>query len=463
MSLQHLGSALRSFIATPSRSYPLGWVALPLLLLPLLSVAASPAGADDWPQWLGPRRDSRWRETGILKSIPAEGLRVKWRAPVSGGYAGPAVAGQRVFVMDYVTTGDQTPNPDQRSRLEGTERLLCLRADTGQQLWKYEYDCPYEISFPAGPRATPTVDGEHVYTLGAEGNLHCLDVASGAVVWSRDFKRDYGAKTPVWGFCGHPLVDGDKLICVVGGADSLVVAFDRRTGQEVWRSLNDEQTGYSAPVIIEAGGRRQLLIWHGAALSSLDPETGQAFWSQPLDPNYGMSIVTPRWSDNMLFVGGIVNKSMMLRLDSQRPAAEVLWYGSKDVGIDPVHSTPLAEDGILYGVTREGQLSAVQMSDGHVLWSNYDLMPERRRVHSGTVFMVKNEDRFFLMNDSGELIAARLSKQGYEELGRAKILETTTDAMGRSVVWSHPAFAHGCVFARNDKEIVCVLLASADY
>ncbi len=281
--------------------------------------------ADDWPQWLGPQRDSQWREDGIVSKFPEGGLTVKWRVPISGGYAGPAVAGHRVYVMDYVTSGDQTPNPDQRNQLTGTERVLCFGADSGQLIWKHEYACPYEISYPAGPRATPTVDGQRVYTLGAEGDLCCLDAERGTLVWSRSFKRDFQAKTPIWGFCGHPLVDGDKLICIVGGPDCLVVALEKETGRELWRSLDAEQPGYSAPTIIEAGGRRQLLIWHPAALASLDPETGEPFWSEALDPNYGMSIVTPRVSGNLLFVGGIVNKSMMIQLDPNQP---------RDAGVD---------------------------------------------------------------------------------------------------------------------------------
>jgi outer membrane protein assembly factor BamB len=347
--------------------------------------------------------------------------------------------------------------------LQGNERVLCLQADSGELLWKHEYDCPYDISYPAGPRATPTVHDQLVYTLGAEGKLHCLNAKTGDVNWSRDFKQDFGAKTPIWGFSGHPLVDGDRLICMVGGPGSLVVAFDRKTGKELWRSLDGEQIGYSAPTLIEHGGKRQLIVWHATALSSLDPETGAPFWSEPLDPNYGMSIATPRLSGDLLFVGGIVNKSMMLQLDQQHPKAKVLWQGNDETGIDPVFSTPYAEHNYLYGVTREGKLSAMQMDNGQVLWSNFDLMPDRRRAQSGTVFLVKNHDCFFLMTDSGELVVAQLSPQGYTELGRTKILEPTGFAMGRNVVWSHPAFANRCVYARNDKEIVCISLAADDY
>src|SRR5919204_3817134 len=222
-----------------------------VLLFPL------PALADDWPQWLGPQRDAVWRETGILDKFPEGGPKALWRTPVKVGYAGPAVAGGKVYLMDFETDKAIPKDSFNRGELPGNERVLCLDAATGKPVWEHKYPARYTISYPNGPRCTPTVQGGKVYTLGAEGNLHCLDAASGAVAWSKDFKKDYGAKTPMWGFCGHPLVDGQKLVCIVGGEGSLAVAFDKDTGKEIWRSLSAKETGYSVPTLIEAGGKRQ--------------------------------------------------------------------------------------------------------------------------------------------------------------------------------------------------------------
>ena len=427
-----------------------------------LAIQIQPVAADDWPQWQGPQRDSVWRESGILKKFPEGGPVVKWRVPISGGYSGPAVVKDRVFVMDYVTTGDQTPDPNNRNVLEGTERVLCFDRETGELLWKHEYDCPYEISYPAGPRCTPTVDSNLVYTLGAEGDLRCLDVENGNLIWDVNFKRDFNAKTPLWGFSGHPLIDGNKIICVAGGPEAVAIALDKRTGKLIWQALSAQQPGYAPPTIIEAGGTRQLLIWHSESLNSLNPETGDVYWSEPLDPNYGMSIITPRLDDNLLFVGAIVNKSMVLKMDSQRPTASVEWYGQKDKGIDPVNASPIAEEGFLYGVDRQGQLSCVKMINGEIMWRTFELMPEQRRAQSGTVFLVKHEDRFFLFTDSGDLVIARLSPSNFKFLDRAQILPPTGDAFGRSVLWSHPAFSNRCMFARNDKELICISLEAGE-
>ena len=144
--------------------------------------------ADDWPQWLGPQRDGVWREAGIIEKFPADGPRVRWRTSVGPGYTGPAIAQGRVFVMDrQLAPGANNPvNPFAQTTIAGTERVLCLDEANGKVRWKHGYECPYTVSYPAGPRATPTVHEGKVYTLGAEGNLFCLEAASGKVLWPRN-------------------------------------------------------------------------------------------------------------------------------------------------------------------------------------------------------------------------------------------------------------------------------------
>jgi hypothetical protein len=426
-----------------------------------LSLAAAAARADDWPQWLGPQRDGVWRETGLLDNFPEGGPKVLWRVPIRGGYAGPAVASERVYVTDFVPDADlpKRNNAMGRSKINGKERVLCLDARDGKQLWTHQYDCPYAISYPAGPRCTPTVAGGKVYTLGAMGNLLCLDAAKGTLLWSKDFQKDYRAKVPMWGFAGHPLVEGDKLICLVGGKDSVAVAFDKDTGKEKWKALSASEPGYSAPMLIEAGGKRQLVIWDADAIHGLDPDTGQVYWTEPLKPSFGMSIATPRRAGDYLFAGGMGGKALLLRLAADKPAVAEVWRGQRDTALYPSNSTPAADGGTLYGCdSMEGDLRAVDLKSGKRLWKTFAPVAGERKTH-GTAFLVRNGDRYFLFNEKGELIVARLSPKGYEEVSRAKLLKPTGEAFGRDVVWSHPAFAGRCVFARNDKEIVCASLA----
>src|SRR5687768_8864950 len=152
----------------------------------LLLTAAQFSHADDWPQWMGPKRDNVWRETGLLEKFPEGGARIVWRNPIAGGYAGPAVAGGKLYVTDYVTEDNVKVENFDRNTFTGNERVLCLNADTGKEVWKYEYPVKYTISYPAGPRCTPVVDEGKVYTLGAEGNLICFDAATGDIVWQKD-------------------------------------------------------------------------------------------------------------------------------------------------------------------------------------------------------------------------------------------------------------------------------------
>src|SRR5438477_849876 len=421
--------------------------------------------ADDWPQWLGPQRDGVWRETGILQTFPTSGLKFRWRTPIGGGYSGPAVANGRVYVMDrQLTRGATNPaNAFARGEIPGTERLLCLNELDGKIIWKHEYDCPYTVSYPAGPRATPTINDGKVYALGAEGNLVCLDAIKGAVLWSRDFKKDFAINTPMWGFAGHPLVDGKKFICLAGGDGSVAVAFDKDSGKELWRALSAKEPGYAPPMIYEFAGKRQLIIWHPEALNSLDPETGKLFWTHAHRPpiRSGMTIPTPRKVGDLLFLTSFYNGSLCLRVDSDKPT--VLWQSTKiserdTDGLHTVMATPLIENGDVYGPCSYGQFRCLKLETGDRLWET--VAPTSGKSERwGNCFVVKNSRLAFLFSEKGDLIIAKLTPEKYEELSRVHLIDPVNGDPGRPVVWSHPAFANRCAYARNDKEIVCASLA----
>jgi outer membrane protein assembly factor BamB len=431
-------------------------------------IAAQPA--DDWPQWLGPQRDGVWRETGILETFPKDGPKIAWRTPIGGGYAGPAVAGDRVFVTDRVLAeGAMNPADSfSRAKVEGKERVLCLDAKSGKIVWTHEYDCTYKISYPAGPRTTPLVSGGKVYTLGAMGDLLCLDADKGKVLWSKNFPKDYKAPIPMWGCAAHPLLDGNRLICLVGGEDSAVVAFDKDSGKELWRSLSVSEIGYCPPTLIEVGGKRQLIIWTPDAVHSLEPETGKPFWEQSFKIGAHMTIPTPRLDGNSLFLTAFYSGAMMLKLDKDKPEASVVWKskstGEKPGQTDALHcvmSTPFIKDGYIYGVCSYGELRCLKADTGERVWMSLKATGDKEKPEErwANAFLIPQGDRVFLFNEKGDLIIARLTPKGYEEISRAHILEPTGLGAGRPVVWSHPAFAHKCMFARNDKEIVCVSLA----
>jgi outer membrane protein assembly factor BamB len=438
-------------------------------LILFLSGFAVPARADDWPQWFGPQRDGVWREDGILDHFPPGGPKQLWKAPLGPGYSGPAVATGFVYVMDR-----EGPQPDLKAPAKGVsgagkERVVCLNAKTGEQVWVHEYDSTYKfISYGFGPRTTPTVVGDRVYTLGTMGDLRCLEAATGKLVWARNFLTDFKAPVPVWGWSSSPLVDGDKIICLVGGEKQAVVAFDRKTGEKKWSALTTEEIGYAPPVIFEAGGKRQLIVWHSASVNSLDPETGDKYWGEkyPRDvqPNRPAApISTPRLAGDVLFVSSFYHGSFALKLDPKEPKASVLWRpptddANKVKGLRCLISTPAIKGGHIYGVGRSGELRCLELATGKEIWESLEHQDGKPKQF-GTTFLIPHRDQCFLFTDAGNLIIADLSPQGYKEIGRAKIIEPTQANYGRDVVWCHPAFASKCVFVRSDKEIVCVSLA----
>src|SRR5205823_749538 len=184
-----------------------------------------------WPEWMGAKRDGVWREDGIIDKFPEGGPKVRWRQPIGPGYAGPAVAGGRVYVMDRGTDKLVLKDAFARTAMPGTERVLCLDAMTGKQIWKHEYDCPYaKLSYPSGPRTTPVIRDGRVYSLGAMGDLFCLDAGSGKTLWYKDLRHAYKHDQPIWGHSAHLLLDGKKLITLAGGDSSAVVALDKDSG-----------------------------------------------------------------------------------------------------------------------------------------------------------------------------------------------------------------------------------------
>ena len=423
---------------------------------------------DDWPEWRGKGRLGLWTETGILDLFPEGGLEFAWRVPIRSGFAGPAVADGRVFVLDY------QEDPGSRT-MDGRERLLCLDEETGEVLWTHEWPTTYRMlmaTYATGPRATPTVDGDRVYVVGATGMILCLRTDTGEVVWQINSIEQSGTYVPVWGVSSAALIDGDKVICLVGGdPDAKVMAFDKHTGAEIWRALSSEwEMGYAQPIIYEAGGARQLIIWHPQAVSSLNPDTGETYWEEPWDVPSGLTIATPVKSGPFLFFTQFWAGSMMMRLNEDRPAASVAWQrGGKSerpedtVSLHSQNTTPIIIDDHIYGVDSYGELRGLDLETGERAWTSDEMTVQARW---GTAFIVKNGDRFFVNNDAGDLMIARFTPAGYEEIDRTRLFEPTTSvgfgarrSFDRIVNWSHPAYANRHIIARNDHEIMRASLA----
>lgn len=410
---------------------------LRIVLLTLL-IAASAAQADDWPQWRGPSRDGVWREKGILETFPAGGLKVRWRAPVGRGHSSPVIAQGRVYVVD-VQLGP-------KEKLIAHERVLCFDEVTGEKLWTHSHDAEYpDFAWPGGgynPIATPAVHQGKLFMAGVGGDLLCLDAKKGTVLWRKNVAKDYGVGVD---FCrtGSPLVEGDLVFVQTASnkPKAGLVAFEKDTGKEVWKAL-DDHSYLSSPIMVAAGGTRQLIAVNHRGVTSLDPATGKTHWHEKFVVE--RNIPTPVAAGNRLLVNG-----MMFALDKEAPTAKVLWPERRpDAFLSDTTTAILAGDLVISHKRPDG-LACLAADTGEVLW-------ETDKVKSTTHALTRIDNGFLIYTEKGELIRARLSRDGYQEVSRTALFPP---ADKQRQLYAAPAFANGHIFVRNDSEVVCARLA----
>lgn len=406
--------------------------ALPLVVALLIPVAVLPA--EDWPRWRGPRGDGTWNAPALPAPWPAEGLKERWRQRIGGGYAGIVVAGGRVFTMDL------EPRPKGAAdQPDGAERVLCFDADTGRPLWQHRYPVRYaDMDYPNGPRSCPTVHAGRVYTLGAVGHVHCLEAATGKVIWAKVPGPGYAVKVPLWGLAAAPVLDGDRLLIHAGALpDGCLLALDRNTGEEVWRTGADP-AGYATPVVIDHPAGRQVVYWTPENVRGAEAATGKPLWAVPYKVTYGVSIATPVYREGLVFVSGYWEGSKAIALGPDAAAAKLAWEAPKLCGL---MATPLYRGGYLYTLDKSAGLVCVELKTGKRRWDDHRLTAKGRNPQA-TLVWAGDGDRALILNAAGELIQADLTPEGYRELARAKVMAGGT--------WSHPAFAGGRVYLHSD-------------
>lgn len=409
--------------------------------------------SDDWPQWRGENRDGRWHETGLVDKLPEGQIPLQWSVPIGAGYSGPTVANGKVYVTDRITEGSKE-----------TERILCFDSATGSEVWKQEYVARYTISYKAGPRASVTIDDGKAYCVGAMGHFHCLDALTGNVLWKHELESEYEIKMPIWGIAAAPLIYHDLVIQQVGGSKSAcVVAFDKQTGKEIWRSL-DDKAGYSSPIVIQQDGKDVLVCWTGDSLSGLDPKSGKIYWGHPFPSSrMPIGISTPITDGAILFVSSFYDGSMMISVPKDQLTSTLVW---RAVGKDEQHTkslhtmigTDILKDGFVYGADSYGEFRCIDAKTGERVWEDLNAVPKARWA---TIHMVEQNDRVWMFNERGELLITQFSPKGLVILDRAKLIEPTQSQLGQrgGVCWSHPAFAEKSVFARSDEKLVRASLA----
>lgn len=381
---------------------------------------ASLVVAADWPQFRGPNRDGISPEAAVLKGWPASGPKVLWKAPLGEGYS------QIVSVKGRLYTLAQ----------QGEEQVaLAFDGATGKQLWRARIDGEYNDGQGDGPRSTPTVDGEMVYALSANGKLAALRAGNGQVAWQHDLRAEYGANPPQWGISTSPLVEGNLLIVNVGGAgNKSVVAFDKTSGKVVWTSQGDG-AGYSAPIAITVRGVRQIIVFTADAILSLAPKDGRLFWRSAWKTSYDVNAATPIFfpPDKLFVSSGYDTGSALLQINRTN-VAEV-W---RSRGMKNQFSSSVLHDGVLYGFDN-ATFKAIDAATGNERW-------KQRGFGHGSLILAGGQ--LVVLSDRGKLALVSATPEEYRELGSAQVLE--------GKCWTSPSLADGRLYVRNEEQLIAL-------
>ena len=416
-----------------------------LLLLMLASV--SPFGtlhqanaADAWPQWRGPHRDGHLDGQRLPAAWPGMAPAPLWQSQVGLGYSSPVVAGGRVFVMG-------------RDDAERQELCLCFDARSGRELWRVSYGeqfVPPDASAGRGPSSTPTVDGDRVIMLGLGGMLHCLDAASGEVIWKHDCRREYGgvardadggdAWFPPCGCATSAIVDGAEVIVSVGGQKAGAFAgFDRKTGELRWSAL-DDRGSYGSPVITTLAGVRQLIGFTGKRMVGLDARTHELLWEHPFEAEFEQTAITPVvWRDLVIF-GGEKRPLLAVRVtrEGETFTPEVAW---KSVELRPYITTPVVFGDQLIGLDeRRGRLVRIDLESGKTFWAGEPLANYATLLIGG--------DQLLALANDGVLHTYRIAPQSIDQQA-----EWTVSDVGATI--SHAAVADGRLYIKDKERLIC--------
>ena len=387
-----------------------------------------PGLAQDWPQFLGPNRDGRYSGPPIAADWPGGSPKEVWRRPVGEGFAGPVVAGDRVFVFH---------------RLGDREVLDALAVATGEPLWRYEYPTTYrdDFGFDEGPRAAPVVVDDRIVTFGAQGQLHVVSTATGERLWGVDTRAEFQFRKGFFGAAGSPLVENGRIMANIGGSEAGVVAFDLETGDVLWMATNDEAS-YSSGVGAEFAGVPYAVFFTRNFLFGLDPANGAVRFQRPWRARMRASVnaASPLVVDDLIFVSAQYGTGAgLFRVEAGR--LQELWVSDDVMSNHYATSVYDADIGVLFGFHGRQEygpsLRAVDLTTGEVHW-NVD------RFGAGTVTLAG--DRLVIMRESGELVIADASLDGYAPLASTQVLPPTVRA--------YPALANGFLYVRNVETLI---------
>ena len=388
----------------------------------VLSAQADNHSTAEWAQWRGPNRDGISSETGFLKNWPQEGPKVLWHIPFGDGYSGISIAQGKVYTM---------------SAEDDDEFVVCLDASNGKEIWRFRSGAKFTEQRGDGPRSMPTVHGDSVFALGAEGKLYALNAHDGEQLWSHNFVEEFGSKIPTWGFSSSPLIEGNLVLAEAGGQDEqAIVAFDKKSGKVVWTTHTDE-VGYSSPIAINFGGVRQIIFLTSKTLLSLAPENGHIYWKYPWPE--GINIATPIFiPDDKIFISASYDKGAVLlkmTADADGIGIEEVW---KNRVMKNHFNSSVLQGNYLYGFDN-AILTCIEANTGEEQW-------RERGFKKGSLLLA--DGHLIILGEGGKLALAEANPTEYREKARFQLFDDKC--------WTVPTLAGGRLYLRNQEEMVCL-------
>lgn len=395
-----------------------------------LAVFASAAQASDWTHWRGPDFDDQSKETGLLKAWPAEGPKKVWVYDDAGlGYSGFAVVGETLYTM---------------GARDAVEYVIALDVTTGKQRWASEAGPLFTNGFGNGPRGTPTVDADKVYAMSGKGILSCLNAADGKVLWKVSME-DLGGKVPGWGYTESPLVDGSLVVCTPGGAQGTIAAFDKNTGKKVWRSTAwNDPAQYSSILPVNHNGTRQLIQLTMQNVGAVNAADGKVLWTSPF-PGKTAVIPSPIFNAGRVFVAaGYSVGCKMINIGPNNEVTDV--YANTDMVNH--HGGVLLHNGYLYGFCEGKGWTCMDFNTGKVKWQ------EKKALGKGAIHLADGM-LYLLEEDSGTVVLADASPDGWKEHGRFKLAPQTQQRSKSGKIWTHPVVTGGKLYLRDQELLFC--------
>lgn len=392
-----------------------------------LWIAVGSWASDDWPQWRGPRRDDISLERGLLSDWPPEGPAQAWKNDRCGlGYSGFSVVGDQLFTM---------------GQEEGGQFVLCLNANDGSELWRTPVGGEYPNNWGDGPRCTPTVAGDKVVALSADGILICVGAQDGKKIWSVSLK-DFGGDVPGWGFCESVLVDGSRVVCTPGGSQGSILALELDTGKKIWQSTEfTEGAQYASIVPATINGAKQYVQLTATNVVGINPDTGGVIWKADW-PGKVAVIPTPIVHEDCVYVSSGYGAGSG-RFDIDGSNAKSAWANKV---MKNHHGGVIRVGDNLYGYSDDAGWVCQDWKTGERVWS------EKSKLGKGAVAFA--DGKLYCVSESGgEVVLIDASPDGWKEHGRFKLSPQTERRKSSGGIWVHPVIANGKMFLR-DQEII---------